>query len=364
MIEKEERRCAVCGQIPDEHEGTTVCGDTLCDSCRDEQCVHCEHCDGYVYREDSVCDSNYTLCLECYNDHYYRCAECGRILHNDEVSWGRNDEPYCDSCYNDDYEIEDYSYKPEPIFYGSDSRYFGIELEVDNAGKYDDNALAIKNCGNSADEHIYIKSDGSLDDGFEIVSHPMTLDYHMNEMNWQEVLAKAIQLGYKSHQTSTCGLHIHVNRKSLGEYEYQQEEVISKILFFVEKHWNEIFAFSRRREHDIKRWAARYGFEKTGKEIMDKAKSGSQGRYSAVNLANYTTIEFRIFRGTLKYNTFIAAMQLVNEICNAAFYMSENELDKQSWSDFVKGITHKELIQYLKERRLYVNDSVETEEDV
>ena len=183
-------------------------------------------------------------------------------------------------------------------------------------------------------------------------------------MDWEGVLAKAIQMGYKSHQTSTCGLHIHVNRKSLGVYEYQQEEVISKILFFVEKHWNEVFAFSRRREYDINRWAARYGFEKTGKQILDKAKSSSQGRYCAVNLCNYTTIEFRIFRGTLKYNTFIAALQFVDGICNAALSMTENERDKQSWSDFVKGITHSELIQYLKERQLYVNDEVFAEEEL
>ena len=94
---------------------------------------------------------------------------------------------------------------------------------------------------------------------------------------------------------------------------------------------------------------------------MDKAKSGSLGRYCAVNLCNYKTIEFRIFRGTLKYNTLIAALQFVDEICSAAFSMSENELDKQSWTDFVKGIKHSELIQYLKERQLYVNEEVYSE---
>ena len=64
----------------------------------------------------------------------------------------------------------------------------------------------------------------------------------------------------------------------------------------------------------MNRWAARYGFEKTGKEILDKAKKGNNGRYAAVNLMNYATIEFRLFRGTLKYNTLIAAIELVNEI--------------------------------------------------
>ena len=360
MIEEERRVCSSCGQTLEEHEGTAVGGDLLCDDCCDDQCVRCDHCSEYVYRVDTISDGHITLCTECRDNHYNCCTECDRIIHNEDTHWDRNDDPYCDRCYCEE-EIEEYNYKPDPVFYGTDTRYLGVELEADCGGRDDDNALAIKNIANCHGEHIYIKSDGSLDNGFEIVTHPMTLDYHMDKMQWHDVLASAIRMGYKSHQTSTCGLHIHVNRSSLGSSEKEQEDTISKILFFVEKHWNEVFAFSRRREYDINRWAARYGFEKTGKEILDKAKTGSLGRYSAVNLCNYKTIEFRIFRGTLKYNTLIAALQFVDEICNVAFSLSENELDKQSWTEFVMGIKHSELIQYLKERQLYVNEEVYSE---
>lgn len=114
----------------------------------------------------------------------------------------------------------------------------------------------------------------------------------------------------------------------------------------------------------MNRWATRYGFEKTGKEILDKAKNSCCGRYTAVNLCNYHTIEFRLFRGTLKYNTFIAALQLIDEICNAAIFSSQEELEKLSWTEFVKRIKHTELIQYLKERRLYVNDEVTESEEI
>ena len=105
-------------------------------------------------------------------------------------------------------------------------------------------------------------------------------------------------------------------------------------------------------------WSARYGFEKTGEEILKKAKSGCNGRYVAVNLNNYHTIEFRLFRGTLKYNTFIATLQMVDIICDVALSMSEREIDDMSWSEFVSTIPDKELVQYLKERRLYVNEAV------
>ena len=35
-----------------------------------------------------------------------------------------------------------------------------------------------------------------------------------------------------------------------------------------------------------------------------------------------------------------------------------------SWSEFVGTITEPELIQYLKERRLYINEDINTEEDM
>lgn len=85
------------------------------------------------------------------------------------------------------------------------------------------------------------------------------------------------------------------------------------------------------------------------------------GRYACVNLQNEDTIEFRIFRGTLKYNSIIAALQLVNRLCDAAVSLCDQDIQELSWTSFVASCTEPELIQYLKERRLYVNDPVESE---
>ena len=175
---------------------------------------------------------------------------------------------------------------------------------------------------------------------------------------------RAVRQGYRSHQTSTCGLHLHVNRNAFSDNQEEQDEVISRILYFVEHHWNELLKFSRRSEYTMNRWAARYGYEHTPKAIMDKAKKGGNGRYATVNLCNYHTVEFRLFRGTLKYNTFIATIQLVNRICDAAMYNTDDSIAKLSWSDFVADITEPELIQYLKERQLYVNEEVCAEEEM
>ncbi len=193
----------------------------------------------------------------------------------------------------------------------------------------------------------------------------MTLDYHMNEMDWESILHEAVNMGYRSHQTDTCGLHIHVNRDAFGENQAEQEDIIAKILFFIEKHWAEMLRFSRRNEYNMNRWSARYGLEKTGKEILEKAKESGYGRYVAVNLRNYSTIEFRLFRGTLKLNIFLATLQLVNEICRVALLFSEDDIDKMSWSVFVRDMNHyPELVQYLKERQLYINEEIFAEEEM
>ena len=44
--------------------------------------------------------------------------------------------------------------------------------------------------------HAYCKHDGSLEEGFEIVTHPMSLDYHLTKMPWLRYAARPISLGY------------------------------------------------------------------------------------------------------------------------------------------------------------------------
>ena len=363
---EEKLICSHCGAEITDDDYSMVNGQIVCSDCVERYCCTCDRCGATIFDSDAFGDEYTNLCESCYDNFYIRCENCDALVHVDD-SYHYNNSDYCSECYhdavNENSPIKEYGYKPEPVFYGDNLRYFGVELEIDGAGKDSDNAREILDIGNDDGEHIYIKSDGSLDDGMEIVSHPMSLDYHKNYC-WSEIMKKAVSQGYRSHQTSTCGLHIHVNRNSFGDSRDEQDEVISRILYFIENHWNEMLKFSRRSEYSMNRWAARYGFEKTGREILDKAKKGSYGRYTAVNLCNYSTIEFRMFRGTLKYNTLIAALELVNAICDIAVGMSDEGLQKLSWSEFVSNIKELELIQCLKERNLYINESVEETEDL
>ena len=111
-------------------------------------------------------------------------------------------------------------------------------------------------------------------------------------------------------------------------------------------------------------WASRYGRKDDPKEVLHSAKR-SGDRYTCVNLTPSETIEFRMFRGTLKYNTLIATLQMVERLCDEAFHLSDNEIKSVTWNEFVAGLSDgitPELIQYLKERRLYVNEPVEASE--
>ena len=57
-------------------------------------------------------------------------------------------------------------------------------------------------------------------------------------------------------------------------------------------------------------------------------------------------------------------MELVNKIYELAVLMDDDGISKISWSEFVAGITEPELIQYLKERSLYINEKIISEEEM
>ena len=363
---KDERICSCCGAKIENDDCYELYGQLLCEDCWLEQTTTCVRCGERIWREDNVSSSDRPICQECYDEYYARCSDCGTIIEQ-ENSYYEDGYYYCDDCYEKRRNklINDYYYKPEPVFYGTGSRYFGVELEIDEAGEDEGNAEIILAIANRTAEHIYCKHDGSIDEGFELVSHPMTLDYHIATMPWLDVLCEAQRLGYLSHQTSTCGLHIHVNRNSFGTTEAVQEEAIARVLYFFEKHWEELLRFSRRSRIQLERWAARYGYKEQPKDILDHAKKGYHGgRYTCVNLQNADTIEFRIFRGTLKYNTFIATLQLVNQVCDVAIRLSDEQMRRLTWSEFAADCTEQELVQYLKERRLYINEEICSAEEV
>ena len=360
------RTCSRCGCTADNliefHDRL------LCPDCLEEMTDVCVDCGTRFWnRECLTNDHGDPICPDCCDRNYTRCTRCGSLISLDSCWYPYdNDDPYCSDCCSDieNSSIHDYYFKPRPIFYGTGPRFFGVELEIDGAGEDNENALALLNIANQKHSLAYCKHDGSLDDGFEIVTHPLSLEYQLHEMPWEEVLHEAVSMGYLSHQAGTCGLHVHVSRRAFGDSYDVQDSAIARVLFFVECHWRELLRFSRRTQRQMDQWAARYGYRDQPHEMLEHVKKGSGSRYTCVNLTNCDTIEFRMFRGTLKLNTLLATLQMVDHICDVALYLSDDELRDLSWSSFVSGIKEPELIQYLKERNLYINEPVEGEGEV
>ena len=126
-------------------------------------------------------------------------------------------------------------------------------------------------------------------------------------------------------------------------------------MYFFEKFWDKILRFSRRTETQADRWASRYGCSMDNpKESLKGAKTSGLGRYTAVNLTNTFTVELRIFRGTLRYKTFMATLQFVGLLCEMAINLADEEFQTMTWKEFAKTVSadKAELKEYLKIRGL------------
>ena len=329
-----------------------------CDDCARS----CDSCDAPVGSWDNYYVGEQTWCESCYANDGAMCADCGYSYDSsqtgtyceqcDESLCGEDDcaERHVDRCpYRDTDGIHNYSYVPQVFnFLGHGPRYMGVELEIDGAGENGEHAREILNFSDE-EQLFYIKSDGSLESGLEIVTHPATLAYHMDAMPWEEITNTARALGYRSHQAGTCGLHVHVSRAALGRTFKAQELTISRLLILIWRHWAELWKFSRRRSDN---WCRQqYHEDKVSRYGLDDAKQ--QGRYTALNLTNQHTVEFRLFRGTLNMTTLRATLQLVDVLLDVAKTRSIAWIARSSWLDIIEaGFGHSELMKYLDKRGL------------
>lgn len=378
--DENEVTCCLCGFTVEPENATIIDNQIYCNDCRDSYFELCSYCGNWALQEDMETDQDDNrICTCCYEAEYSRCDRCGALVHSSSVFRFDEDDDdcvYCEDCYNKLEKktiIHNYSYKPTPVFHDETAhhgeieniRYLGVELEVDSdeyIDSYDQGDIAydvldIANRGVYNEENLYIKHDGSLEYGFEAVSHPMTLDYHLNNMPWKEIMDELVTSGYLSHSIMTCGLHVHVNRTSFGSNVDEQDTNIAHLLYLVEHHWHRMLRFSRRTQNQIERWAARYAPRNEPKDFKNEVKCKNNfKRYMCINLTNIDTVEFRLFRGTLKYATFRATLQFVNVLCDLAVGLTDEEIKELTWENLVLGIDedkYPELIEYLRERKLY-----------
>lgn len=353
--------CERCGDVSEKDETYVVDHEVWCEYCYREFSAECDECNEVVHIDDTVCDDYITVCAHC-AQYFERCDECYTLIREDDNIIRTSDACYCEDCMPLN-EILNYETKPKPRFYSLNeetSKFLGVELEVENVRDEWSNSWIVNGVYEKVNGELYFKHDGSLDDGFEIVSHPCTLEYHTKKLGWENVFSYLVQKGCRSHDTGTCGLHIHVSRKHFGNTIAEQEAHIAKLLYLFEKFWEEITIFSRRTPSQLDRWAKRYlasdesleCLHEPEKELLYRAKSW--GKYFAINLEHSHTIEFRVFRGTLKYNTFVATLQFVDVITDLVVARRTRDIQNLSWEEFADllRVHSRELEQYMRERGL------------
>lgn len=216
----------------------------------------------------------------------------------------------------------------------------GAEIEVggnNNISSDNDKNSTVKKCiqimnGSDSDEEnlIYSTHDSTVQIEFDTM--PCSLEFHKNKMNYREMFEYLDKEGYKGHDCETAGLHIHANRSYLGKSRISQELVISKILYIIEKFNDEICVIARR-DNDYSEFAGEKQNEDSIVELYGKYKD--KGKRAALNLQHKDTIEFRMFKSTLKYETFILTLEFVKDIIDYAKSVDIEEIELAKWSDLM-----------------------------
>lgn len=104
-------------------------------------------------------------------------------------------------------------------------------------------------------DFTYAMHDGSLDYGFEIATMPATLRYHQEVPRYEKAFELAKILEYRSHDTDSCGLHVHMNRRFFGASRSVQNIKAAFMALILERNWEEVIRFSRRNYHSVEEWA-------------------------------------------------------------------------------------------------------------
>lgn len=387
--------CPWCGQLVSRENMRTVYSPTdegrweeehCCIDCLEEQVdsgnfIECSCCHDYFppsFAGNRTTDGN-LICNSCARDDYTRCDVCGYYCENGYVHHDENGLVYCEECYNRILRVIHgyHRYSHEFVHVNPDrdkNMSIGIELEIDGGGTSNNKAITITSAigfpANKSNQLICSR-DGSLRNGFEIISQPCTFEKHLTYYNWKAGLETARKNGYTSHSANTCGIHYHVDRRYFAD-SMCDPEAAAIILMVNNAGWLEDFSrrtyfgycefyhgepFTKESFVPVKEKGEVANTDKIHEamSLIDDLKSEWRDHYHCVNFRNNPTIEFRFIRGTLKYSTFVASLQLIEMIGYAMKHFREEQLatiNLRWFMTFAKRRNYTEFLTYLRERNI------------
>jgi len=340
--EPTEYGCGSCSYTTTNEDDLMFVDDTLlCEDCR----AWCNNCEEYTWNDNThYVEGIGDYCESCWENHTNYCERCSNTYSDSESMYHIEDrgEYWCEGCYEDNASycedcdqyyarecegcgeghnrrsnlIHQYSYKPNPQFFGKDKHdlYFGLELEMEiRSGNLRDSAQYIQS---KVGDSIYLKDDSSIGRGghlgFELVSHPLSFGHWISQMSnlWEglEYLRNTEQA--RSWDAESCGIHVHVSRAG-----FKSGAHTHRWLTLIYKNAPEMMKFAGRKS-DYAKFNDVWQYDEYDRpyfSVKHKLDGRSHTeRYSAVNTQNEHTLELRFFRGTTKPSGVLSAIELAH----------------------------------------------------
>ena len=290
-----------------------------------EEFIECNDCGCIEPTDDSLFVAGYDNYVgSCCSGNYRWHEGHEEYYHEDDYPYDDEDEEddgYYRGVYGYDYDVCE---QLNPIYHGNEKRLLATEIEVERRNDCSEDIA--EDVGRTMQDFALCKHDGSLNNGFEIVSAPATIT--ALKQGWTKFCEANYSDQLSAWHTSTCGMHIHVDRASLTPLE------IGKLLVFVNGKSNSKFmeAIAGRDSHQ---WSAKK--YKTIKDALHRSD-----KYEALATHKPKTIEFRIFRGNIAKQGIMRNIEFVDALCN---FVRTVGMDKDT--DTVNRLSYTNFIEYM-----------------
>jgi hypothetical protein len=192
---------------------------------------------------------------------------------------------------------------------------YGVELEFEIHGNTDREIAQYIRDYDPSETVVVAKYDGSLNYGIELNFHPRSLEsWTEYALELDKFLQGLIDRGCRADKERSTGIHIHSNRMA-----YDSPSHIWRVLKLVTDHEEKVVEFARRRSsfadfENIREHALALAFRKFYGDHFD-----------AVNVTG-NTLEFRIFRSSLRAGRVLANIQLVDSINEFTRFMTVKDI--------------------------------------
>lgn len=361
--------------------------------------VKCTICGADLLLTEARFYGSIGYCLECANDSLFLCHRCH--------SWRTEESLACDDTWSDHWDneiirmgtcvhcvqpqdsppverdgVQGYGYKPKAIFRCTkDERllavkrrltYYGFENEVEyliprESQPRDPQPFAprigcsqlhpyARTLAEETGGLLYCKYDSTIKHGFEIVSHPFTVQWYLK--NRDSAFQPMFDLDGHFSDAGNCGMHVHISKNGITRAQ------LYKMAYFAVQNREFVRRISRRTEEKLNSWsklpdgrskcvrmACYPGHPKILKD-KDKWyrdwKGGSPSGRGFLNSGPSRTIEMRLFRSTLDRVEFHRQLQftmLLTEFAKVAS-MAKGGLTVDAFHSFIDGDKFPELKEF------------------